>query len=146
MNEPVTHTIEVRCSLSHAFEVFTGRLDLWWPPGHRHFEDGELTMEARRGGRFFERADDGREQELGRVTEWEPPHRVAYTWRPGAIDRPTEVEVLFSTDGAATTVRVIHREGDAGMGQQWPSRAQKFDAAWRHLLPEFAAMAAAPTD
>jgi uncharacterized protein YndB with AHSA1/START domain len=131
----------VRCSVEHAFAVFTARIDAWWPSGHRHLPDARLTLEGRVGGRFFERGADGREHELGEVTRWEPPHRVAYTWHPGALTRPTAVEVRFSAQGATTRVEVTHAEGDANLGEAWPTRAQKFDAAWRHVLPAFAAAA-----
>ncbi|MEM6994701.1 MAG: SRPBCC domain-containing protein [Myxococcota bacterium] len=141
MSEPVRHSIEVRCSVDHAFAVFTARLDLWWPRNHRRTRDAELTMEGRAGGRFFERDAEGGEHELGQVIAWQPPTRLAYTWHPGALTLPTEVEVRFSARGEGTLVEVVHREASAAMGAEWPVRAQRFDAAWRHLLPEFIALA-----
>jgi len=138
MSQPVTHTIEVQCSVRHAFNVFTERLDLWWPPGHRKV-NGRLTMEARVGGQFYELDDSGERHALGRVTRWEPPHRVGYTWLPGADAMPTQVDVEFLPQGPATVVRVVHGEGGAALGSQWPVRAKKFDAAWRDLLPDLQA-------
>ena len=144
MPDPIRHTIDVRCPVAHAFAVFTERVDLWWPPSHRRSADGTLTMECRVGGRFVERTESGEEHLLGEITRWEPPHRLVYTWYPGAITGPTLVEVRFVEHEGHTRVEVEHAEGDAAMGEQWPTRAQKFDAAWGEVLPAFATAANNP--
>ena len=52
--------------------------------------------------------------EIGRVTVWEPPHRLALTWREAsfAADQETEVNVHFEDVGAPghpeTRVTVEH--------------------------------------
>ena len=45
MSEPVLRQITVACSVEHAFRVFTAKLDLWWPPGHRKFSGSSLALE-----------------------------------------------------------------------------------------------------
>lgn len=139
MSAPVERTIRVRCPVEHAFRVFTRRIDAWWPAGHRRFAGSTLTLEATPGGRFYERAPSGDEALLGEVLTVDPPHHITYTWRPGAITAPTEVEIRFTADGDATRVDVTHREGPAAMGERWPERAALFARAWSHVLPAYAA-------
>lgn len=145
MSEPIRRTVSVRCPVEHAFRVFTHRIDAWWPAGHRRFDRSTLTLEAEPGGRFFERAPDGREVVLGKVLTVEAPHHITYTWHPGAITAPTAVEIRFTADGELTRVDVTHHEADAAMGDRWPERAALFTRAWSHVLPAFAAAIAAAT-
>lgn len=138
MSGPLHRRVQVRCPVSHAFDVFTARLDLWWPPKHRRFSASHLFLEARVGGRFFERSDNGEEARLGEVIRCEPPHRITYTWYPGAISGPTEVDVRFTDAGEHTVVEVTHSEGQSELGGAWPQRAEVFSRAWAHVLPAFA--------
>lgn len=139
MSEPLRRTVRVRCPVAHAFDVFTARLDLWWPPKHRRFAASELFLEARVGGRFFERSSTGEEARLGEVVRCEPPHRITYSWYPGALAGPTEVDVRFTEDGEHTLVEVTHSEGNSQLGDAWPQRVELFGRAWGHVLPAFAA-------
>lgn len=137
MSAPLERSLTVRCSVEHAFDTFTARVDLWWPPGHRRLDGSRLAIESRVGGRFFERDDRGEEALLGEVVRWEPPHRLTYTWYPGARVGPTLVDVRFVAEGAATRVEVTHSEGDAALGDEWPTRVARFERAWARVLPAF---------
>ena len=139
MSEPVEKSIAVRCSVAHAFRVFTERIDLWWPPSHRKDPASVLFLEAGEGGRFGERLPGGDERILGQVLVWEPPERLVYSWWPGAIDAPTRVEVRFGAEAEATRVEVRHTIGESGLGDGWPSRAAIFTRAWDQVLSAFAA-------
>ena len=141
MSRSIVNTIEVRCSVRHAFDVFTSKVDLWWPVGHRAFDESVLLFEAEVGGRFLERSANGEEVERGKVLSWEPPHRIAYSWHPGAIDQPTEVEVIFEGADDRTVVTVTHAEAQSDMGDRWAVRAKKFQSAWDHLLVEYIKLA-----
>ncbi len=138
MTEPIRKSIRVRCSAERAFEVFTGRIDQWWPRSHRFGTDAQVQLEAGLGGRFFAREASGAERELGRVIRWEPPVALAYTWLPGAGIGPTRVDVTFAADGDDTVVDVVHAEGEAQLGAEWSRRAKGFSAAWDEVLPAFA--------
>jgi uncharacterized protein YndB with AHSA1/START domain len=144
--ESLERILRVRCPLDHAFAAFTQEVDLWWPRRHRRYEDSRLVLEAEVGGRFFERAASGEERELGEVIACDPPHRISYTWRPGAITGPTRVDVSFAEDGAETVVRVLHSEGDAALGDAWPERAALFAKGWDLVLPAYAVRAARGRD
>lgn len=143
MSRSVVATIEVHCSQLHAFEVFTTQVDLWWPVGHRKFgkfgkSDQSVMRFAREvGGRFLERSSTGEEVELGKILGWEPPDRFAYSFYPGAIDKPTEVEVTFRSHGDHTVVTVTHAEAKSDLGDLWGDRAAGFLRAWDHVLPIF---------
>jgi uncharacterized protein YndB with AHSA1/START domain len=130
-------SIEVRCSVEHAFSAFVERVDLWWPPTHRKFPGSQMILEGRAGGRFLERAPDGRDHRLGEVIECDPPHYIKYSWYPGAATKPTEVVVRFQAAGRVTRVNVLHAEGGAELGLLWPERAQLFDKGWNTVLPAF---------
>lgn len=142
MTPPLERSIRVRCSVERAFEVFTAEVDAWWPSGHRRFERSCLLFEAEEGGRLVERAETGEEVVLGDVLVCDPPHRLVYTWFPGAFARPTEVEVRFTPAGAHTLVEVTHAAGASALGDAWPERLEIFGRAWSEVLPAFAARAA----
>jgi len=89
MNEPVKKSLRVECGVEHAFEVFTSRIDLWWPRSHRRFAGSVMLLEPAVGGRFTERTPAGEDVRLGEVIRYEPPHAISYTWYPGAIEEPT---------------------------------------------------------
>ena len=135
--EPLVREVRVRCSIEHAFDVFTQRIDLWWPPAHRRFEASRLYLEPTVGGRFVERSSTGEEFTLGAVLECDPPHRIAYSWYPGAIQEPTHVAIRFTEEGAETRVSVVHSEGQSALGEHWPQRVELFERGWRHVLAAF---------
>jgi uncharacterized protein YndB with AHSA1/START domain len=136
-NAPIERSVRVRCSVEHAFRVFTSRIDVWWPVGHARAPGGRVVLEPCVGGRFFVRTGEGEVRLLGCVVRWEPPSRVTYTWYPGAVDSPTAVDVRFSPDGEDTVVDVTHSEGDSQLGALWPERAKTFERAWGEVLPAF---------
>jgi uncharacterized protein YndB with AHSA1/START domain len=101
------------------FEAFTTEIGQWWRP-HQLFPftgrgDGRLAIEPRPGGRFTESYPDGDEFEIGRVLVWEPPERLALSWRaetfPPGVE--TSVHVRFEAVDTATRVVVEHLGWDA---------------------------------
>jgi uncharacterized protein YndB with AHSA1/START domain len=109
----VRKEIVVRCSIGRAFEVFTAGIDSWWPRESHSVSTSDcvaVALEPRAGGRVFETARDGSEHEWGRVTTWEPPSLLAFTWHPGR-DASTagEVIVRFAAIDAGTRVTLEHR-------------------------------------
>ena len=101
-----------------AFEIFTAQIDRWWRRGvkfrHAGGRSGFLRIEPEVGGRLFESIDGGdgpHVVEVGRVRVWEPPERLAFTWRNAnfAADEQTQVDILFASAAAGTLVTVTHR-------------------------------------
>ena len=139
MTDAVRRAVRVRCSVEHAFDVFTQRIDLWWPRDHRRRSAADMRFEAQPGGRFYQVGPQGEEIELGTVLRWEAPERLTYTWIPGSMTEPTTVDVFFRPDGDHTLVEVVHSEGAAAFGDAWPSRIAKFTQGWGDVLPAFEA-------
>jgi uncharacterized protein YndB with AHSA1/START domain len=82
----------------------------WWPeaPSFGGKAPTNMIIEGRVGGRFYQVDADGTEFEIGRVTAYQPPHFVAFTWRAPSWDATTEVEVRFVADGTGTRIQLEH--------------------------------------
>jgi uncharacterized protein YndB with AHSA1/START domain len=134
----IEKSILLRCSADEAFQLFTGRITEWWPPTHRPTKDPESTLHLEQTGRFWERARDGREMELGRVLVWEPPHRLELAFYLGTNPaQPTAVTITFTTenDGARVTTRVtIHHRPTPESADLWNQRAPVFERSWDAVL------------
>jgi hypothetical protein len=146
--EPLRLTFDVPCPPTLAFEVWTGRIDGWWPADHTASgePDATVVLEPRPGGRIFERTAGGIEHDWGEVTVWEPPDRFVYLWhlRRDRADA-TEVEIRFAPLGpAGTRVEIEHRgwERLGAGGQEWRDRNM---GGWSTLLPHFRAAIAGAT-
>jgi len=74
-----------------------------------------VAFEPRLGGRFTERFPDGEMFEIGRITDWQPGERLAFTWRQRDFgpDQETRVEVRFEPVDAETRVTVTHTGWDS---------------------------------
>ena len=124
--------------------LFTEQVSEWWPPERRHTADPQSELFLLASGRFYERARDGREVELGRVRAWEPPSRLLLDFYPGTdAEHPTEVEVCFTPElgSKSTRVTVSHR-ATAKSESLFRERAARFLASWDLVLPSLAKLAA----
>ncbi len=131
MDEILTRTISLNCSIEHAFDVFTGKIDLWWPRGHRKHRDGALRLDA---GALIDRSPDGSEWTMATVAEIDPPSLLRLDWYPGSPDTPTAVEVQFSGDDTHTDIVVTHRPL-LETKSIWPQRVELFERSWNSVLP-----------
>jgi uncharacterized protein YndB with AHSA1/START domain len=138
--EPIRLSIEVDCSASHAFEVWTRRIDRWWPADHTASgeEDSNVFLEGRVGGRIFERTTAGVEHDWGEVTIWEPPIRLGYLWhlRRDRADA-TEVEITFVAAGEQRTRVDIEHRGWERLGSVGEDLRDRNRGGWATLLPSF---------
>ena len=136
---PLVVEFTVDASPQHAFEVWTSRTSLWWPRSHTvtSADDLAIVVEGRRGGRIYERAGDGTEHDWGRVTAWEPPQRIAYTWHlffdPAEA---TDVEVTFTPRQGGTSVR-IEQGGWERLGEAGAERRVNTKRAWAAITPRY---------
>jgi uncharacterized protein YndB with AHSA1/START domain len=125
-----------------AFRIFCEAIGQWWPKGASFKgERIELIIEGHIGGRFFERYTDGSEFEIGRVTAFQPPSLVAFTWRAPSWDVTTQVQVSFNAEVGGTRVELEHR----GWEQSPQTREvhKNYDAGWTTILGHYQAAAAA---
>ena len=146
MIEPIRLAFEVDCPVDHAFDLWTNRINLWWPADHTVSGEADLTvvLEGRPGGRIYERRSSGVEHDWGEVTIWEPPHRLGYTWHLNR-DRSdaTDVEIRFVAQGADTTaVEIEHRGWERLGADAEPWRDRNF-GGWATLLPHYKGAVAA---
>ena len=113
----VRKSIFVAAPPAHAFEVFSSGIGRWWPKTHKigQADLDRPVIEPREGGRWYELDVDGSECDIGKVRIWEPPSRLVLIWQLTPEfqydpDLVTEVEVLFTPEGAGTRVDLEHRD------------------------------------
>jgi len=125
-----------------AFDLVTRRIDEWWPPERRHANDPGSQIFLLASGRFYERARDGREVELGYVRSWDAPRRIVLDFFIATgPERPTEVEIAFEARGAGTEVTVVHRTKPSSEAL-WSDRAPRYAGAWDDVLAALSIAAA----
>ncbi len=148
MTTPLRLEFEVACPAAHAFEVWTARTALWWPPDHTvSGAPAAVVIEPGIGGRIFERSDRGEEIDWGTVTAWDPPRRLAYRWHLGQDPAtPTDVEIRFAALGPQRCrVRIEHR-GWERLGHRAEEGRTANRAGWDAVLPPFVAAALQPAE
>jgi uncharacterized protein YndB with AHSA1/START domain len=127
-------TITLRCSPAHAFRVFTGQVDLWWPRHHRRTGTATMVFEPAIDGRLVERSPDGSDWVIGRITAFEPPDHMAFDWFPGSPAAPTAVEIGFRPTVDGTEIAIVHRALSEGAMAAWPSKVALFERGWDTVL------------
>jgi len=149
---PPTAIVSVRVDVPppRAFALFVDEIDRWWRRGpkfrHAGGAAGVMRIEPRLGGAVTEAwttSGETKSFELGRVTAWEPPLRLAFTWRNATFApfESTDVDVAFTAMGASTLVTVRHR-GWESLRPDHPARHGQDDVAlqrdvglwWSELL------------
>lgn len=145
---PVRKSILVHASPEKAFEVFTARLDRWWPKkaGIGTAPVRESILEPVVGGRWYTRCEDGSEAVVGHVLVWQPPERLVVSWEVSAEWKPdprpafsSEVEVRFIADSASRTrVELEHRNFERMGAAAGEKMRQDVDGGWPGMLELFA--------
>lgn len=136
----VRKTVTVSASLERAFEVFTERIATWWPLdtyslGESRTQD--VVIEGREGGRVYEVIEGGEEGYWATVTAWDPPRRLALSWKvnPEAA-APTEIEVRFTPEGEGTRVDLEHR-GFERLGEAAAKASEGYTEGWGKVLAHY---------
>ena len=149
----VRKSVTVAAPIALAFEVFTARIESWWPMASHHIGDADcaaVVIEPRPGGRWYERGVDGVECVWGQVLLWEPDRRVVLVWQLNAQFKfdptlHTEVDVRFTAiDDRTTRVDLEHR-GLEAYGADAPAMREAFGSpnGWNGMLEHFATVAGA---
>ena len=155
MTSKVYVALRVKAPPERAFAAFVGEIGAWWRPNGLFQTTprapGVLAFEPGEGGRLTETLANGKVFEIGRITAWEPPTRLVFSWRQANFppDLHTEVEVRFEPVGEETRVSVEHRGFDrvpAGSAARhgFPDQALLMRLAewWRKLLTSYGESAA----
>ena len=145
----VKAAVTVNVSQVRAFEVFTKDYASWVPDGQ--YLGGQrpaaVVIEPKAGGRWFERGQDGADQDWGRVLAYEPSGRIVLGWHLDAqwqfVPDPrqaSEVEVRFVADGPTRTrVELEHRGFDRhGSDGEGVRAAVASEMGWSLTLERFA--------
>jgi uncharacterized protein YndB with AHSA1/START domain len=134
---PLEKSVLVRCDPRRAFDAFTAEIDRWWPKEtHSVAKAASCGIEPFVGGKAFEIAHDGTRHEWGRVTAWNPPRGLTFTWHPGREEiAGHEVELRFTPEGSGTRVTLIHR-GWEKLPPEKQSQRESYDKGWGSVFGE----------
>lgn len=97
-----------------------------------------MVLETSADGRLLERAPDGTEWILGRVTAFDPPVRLGFDWFPGSPAAPTSVEITFRETAGGSEIAIVHRPLSGGAVEAWPGKVALFERGWDTILPAMA--------
>jgi uncharacterized protein YndB with AHSA1/START domain len=146
---PIIQRVVVNVPREKAFDLFTSKMTDWWFVGRgigpNPFK--EIVIEPRRGGRWFERAEDGAETNWGEVLQWDRPSRILLAWRIDASwkfdpELETLLEIKFdAVDPNSTQILLEHRNLDR-LGESARETIEGMDSGWASLLKRFADLAA----
>jgi uncharacterized protein YndB with AHSA1/START domain len=149
--QAVRRSVTVAAPIALAFEVFTGRIQTWWPMASHHIGQADcaaVVIEPRAGGRWYERGVNGIECVWGQVLVWEAPRRVVLVWQLSAHWQfdpllHTEVDVRFTAiDDHTTRVDLEHR-GLEAYGADAMAMRDAFASpnGWNGMLDHYAQVA-----
>lgn len=132
---PVAQRVEIDAPREQVFSLFTEPESLvrWWPEA--------ATFEPRVGGAV--RLVFGPGDVTGRVTAFEPPSRLAFSWiRSDAADVETHVEVSFDDlGGERCAVEVVHTGWEAVPPDARVEWRAMHEHGWAYFLPLLVALA-----
>lgn len=155
--DPIERTFTVSVPAERAFVAFAEELASWWPSEYTWAQDvlETIGIEPREGGRCFERGPHGFTCDWGRVLEWNPPHRLIFTWQisPERIPEPnpakvSTVEVRFTPEGPSSTRVHFEHRGLGRHGEQGAAyrTALDDDQGWTYILDRYAEAVAEQQD
>ena len=133
----IRKSIRVERSPEITFKVFCAEIGQWWPKGPS-FGGKNLTnviLEGHIGGRFYEQHADGSEYEIGRVTAYQPPAMVAFTWRAPSWELTTQVEIRFTPEGTGTRLELVHSGWE--QAENIRETHKSYDGGWDFVLGYF---------
>jgi hypothetical protein len=139
---PIEHEYDVACSPAHAFAVYTGEIDSWWPDGYSPPGKEHVLIEPGVGGACTMLLADGTAYPWGRVAAWEPPGHFAMDFTLAQDpDHPSRIDVWFDQAGEGRTrLRFSHGGWNAGnvagraRFSEWPIILDRF-VAWAEGRP-----------
>ena len=141
----IRKSVSVPLVPERAFELFTAGISTWWPTASHSIggdDVAEVVFEQREGGELYERRRSGETAHWGRVTAWEPPHRLVLAWKVSPDAPATELTVTFTAENGRTRVELEHA-GWERYGALAASEAHDYDGGWDIVLGRYTGAAAA---
>jgi uncharacterized protein YndB with AHSA1/START domain len=141
---PIVRGVIVKVEPTRAFELFTSRIQEWWPKNKTIGREPRVAvvLEPWVEGRWFERDAQGQETQWGKVLLWEPPHRLLLAWQIGADwayhpELLTELELSFKAHSPGGTVVTLEHRHLERLGSDAARVREMLDGGWPTLLGEF---------
>ncbi len=123
--DPIVRSVDVRATPERLFALLTepDALVRWWPD--------VAELEPRLGGRVRMEFAGGTSVVTGRVTRFDPPHGLGFTWvRAESPELTTEVGFTVTALAAGRSrVEVVHSGWEHA-----PELRPLHDAGWAHFL------------
>jgi uncharacterized protein YndB with AHSA1/START domain len=145
---PVRKSVSVKATPEHAFEVFTARIDRWWPKakGIGATPIRQSIIEPFVGGRWYTIFEDGREAVVGHVRVWQPGKQFVVSWEIDSKWKPdtrvelaSEVEVRFVPEASGSTrVELEHRNFESMGAAEGETMRTGVDGGWPGMLDLYA--------
>jgi uncharacterized protein YndB with AHSA1/START domain len=142
-------SLRVPATPARAFAAFTDEIGQWWRPnGLFQFSNGRqgtLAFEPGDNGCLVETYPEGDSFVIGEIRTWDPPNRLALSWREANFGphQETELHVRFEPFGSETRITVEHFGWDAipvehaaRHGMPLASFQMRFGEWWQVLLRE----------
>ena len=138
---PLVKSIVVPWTPEAAFKRWTTDIGAWWP-GRTHSVGQKkvknIVFGAGVGERLYEEWHDGTQREWGRVTRWEPPRMVRYTWYPDRTpESAQDIEVRFDAEGSGTRLTLTHT-GWERLGAKARKARRGYPIGWSYVMSLFA--------
>lgn len=115
MTDPIHKSIDVPLTPNQAFDLFTDKLDKWWPTESHSLSAANgnhprsVTVEKHVGGHIIEQKSDGKTANWGTITRWQPGKSVGISWYVGRPqNEATDVFVTFTPIDTGTRVDLTH--------------------------------------
>jgi len=142
-----TQSIQIAADPERVFQAYVEKINEWWswqgknnrytwaPDG---VEPSEIHFEPQLGGRYFERFADGSEFEIGRITHYDPPNKLAFSWA-GRDWPPGEslFELSFDAADEGTLLTLTH-SGFEIFGEEAAEMVQGYTMGSKEILGFFA--------
>ena len=142
MTDPIKKTLHVPLRPKTAFELFTERLDEWWPTDSHSLSAGDgdipkaVKVDKKEGGYIIETKAGGETGRWGTITRWEPGRAIGVSWYVGRDEsEATDLTVVFTPTDLGTMIELTH-DGFDKLGEVATAMHGNYTHGWDYVLNE----------
>jgi hypothetical protein len=136
--QPIRKSRLVPLSVAEAFDLFTTRMDAWWPLTSHSISgsaDATVRFDPWVGGAVEESAPSGASWRWAEVMAWDPPHRFVLSWHPHPAPVAASIlEVRFTAEGAGCRIDLEHRGWEEFGHEAGTRHRDAYDPGWDEVL------------